>query len=278
MNLRRAFFVSITVHVVVLAMGLVGLPWSSHKRPDVPLTVEWIQVAEIPDEEEEVEPDPISLPEPKPEPESEPEPEPDPEPEPPEPKPEPEPEPEPEPDKPLDPMPEPEIVPPAEEEPEPEPEEETIPPPEEEAVVPEPPPPPPKRTEVRSALLDEIAAALDELPVQKPSLAEVGALNASDRDRLELLFNSQIRKCWFISPEMEDSGRTVRMRIWLREDGSLARRPELLASDSELRQDRRYRSMADSARRAVLNCAPFKIPEELFVSEFIFNFTTSGLN
>ena len=170
------------------------------------------------------------------------------------------------------------MIPPAEEEPEPEPEEETIPPPEEKAAEPEPPPVPQKRAAVRSALLDEIAAVLDELPVQKPSRAEVGTLNAADRERLELLFNRQIRKCWFLSPEMQDSGHTVRMRIWLRKDGSLARRPELLASDSELRQNRRYRSMTDSARRAVLNCAPFEIPEELFLSEFIFNFTTDGLN
>ena len=179
------------------------------------------------------------------------------------------------------------MIEPIEEEPEPEPEEETIPPPEETALPeakPPPPPPPQKRARVRSALLDEIAAALDDLPKQKPapaqepSSARVNALSPSDRDRLELLFNRQIRKCWFISPEMADSGNTVRMRIWLRESGELARRPELLASDSELRQDRRYRSMADSARRAILNCAPFEIPKELFISEFIFNFTTDGLN
>ena len=289
MSLRYTILSSIFVHVALLAASLIGLSWPMHARQDASLAVEWIEVAEIP-EEAEPEPEPILPPEPEPEPEPEPGPilPPEPEPEPelePEPEPEPKPELEPEqvplpkPDVPPDPLPKPEVVDPVEEEPEPEPEEETIPPPEEKAPTPEPPPPPPeKRAAVRSALLEDIASLLDEIPVREPPSAAPKVLNASDRSRLELLLNSQIRKCWFLSPEMEDSGHTVRMRIWLREDGSLARRPELLASNSKLGQDRRYRSMVDSARRAVLNCAPFEIPEELFISEFIFNFETDGLN
>lgn len=131
-----------------------------------------------------------------------------------------------------------------------------------------------KRVTTRNQLLEDIASLLDETLVQEPSSADTRVLNASDRSRLELLFNSQIRKCWFLSPELENSGHTVRMRIWLREDGSLARRPEILAGNSKLRQDRRYQSMVDSARRAILNCAPFEIPEELYIPEFIFNFET----
>ena len=95
------------------------------------------------------------------------------------------------------------------------------------------------------------------------------------RDRLQSLFNRQLRRCWFITPEAEESGLIVRLRIRLRPDGHLAQPPELLAGAAQALQDRRYRSMADAARRAVLNCQPFEIPAELQVEEFIFNFNPS---
>ena len=102
------------------------------------------------------------------------------------------------------------------------------------------------------------------------------ALSAGAPEGLQLLFNKRLRPCWFMAASVEGDDLIVPMRIHLRPDGSLPRAPELLVDAAVAEEDSRYYSLAETARQAVLNCAPFDIPEELYVEAFVFNFNPGG--
>jgi hypothetical protein len=67
----------------------------------------------------------------------------------------------------------------------------------------------------------------------------------------------QIEKCWSIPAGVGDEGLIVRIKFFLNTDGSLSKAPEIVG-DRPKTGDTNYDAVAESARRAVLKCAPFK--------------------
>ena len=83
---------------------------------------------------------------------------------------------------------------------------------------------------------------------QPLTLSEVDALRA------------QIERCWIVQAGAryaEDL--VVRIRVFLRPDGSLRREPQIV-DDGRMADDPFFRAAAESAVRAVLKCEPFKMP------------------
>ena len=83
---------------------------------------------------------------------------------------------------------------------------------------------------------------------QPLTLSEVDALRA------------QIERCWIVQAGAryaEDL--VVKIRVFLRPDGSLRREPQIV-DDGRMAADPFFRAAAESAVRAVLKCEPFKMP------------------
>ncbi len=223
----------------------------------------------------------------------------------PEPKPEPEPqetaslpEPEPEPPAPAEPMPtetlpEPEITEPA---PEPEPQEQLAAEPEpvsRPVPTPKPKPQRPRVAEKTQPKFDpqQISALLNKLPDAEqppqpepqetgtPRQAETTSLLGSDdrvtQDEKDAL-RAQIERCW--SPPvgvLDADSLVIRLKIFLRQDGSLERDPEFLNHENSPQ----FVAAADSARRAVLRCQPYQMPAHKYDlwHEIILNFDPSHM-
>lgn len=67
----------------------------------------------------------------------------------------------------------------------------------------------------------------------------------------------QIQKCWSIPAGARDAENLiVRIKVFLNTDGSLSKAPEIVGGN--LTGDPFYRAAAESARRAILKCAPLK--------------------
>jgi hypothetical protein len=67
----------------------------------------------------------------------------------------------------------------------------------------------------------------------------------------------QIQQCWSVPAGARDAENLiVRIKVFLNSDGSLAKAPEIVGADQS--NDPFYRTAAESARRAVLKCAPLK--------------------
>ena len=67
----------------------------------------------------------------------------------------------------------------------------------------------------------------------------------------------QIQQCWSVpTGAREEESLVVRIKVFLNTNGTLARAPEIVKPDQS--GDPLYRSVAESARRAVLKCAPLK--------------------
>lgn len=285
----RGLLFSAAFHGAVVTATLVALPDMVRRQDELPpiLPVELLQIAN----ETNVSPE-VEVEEPKPEEppqieapeEIEPEPEPEPVSEP-QTQPESEPEPEPEP-LPAE-EPEPEAPPPPEPEPEPEPEApapEPEPQPEPEPVRPEPKPEPVvKRAEPepepKKDSFDQLAALLDKLPDDQSrdplrnrdtprastdtkggaAQARAGAgLRSGDTLTLEDAFQSRFRECWQIpagAPNAEEL--IVALRVRLNFDGSV-RDVDVINSGRYRSGDPYFVAAADSAKRAILECAPYE--------------------
>ena len=260
--MRTAAIISVAGHGAIIALAYVGMPALFEPQPvaNIPITVEIVIIAEE-----------TAAPPPEPEPESEP-PKAEPEPEPvvaeAPPEPEPPPPPEQRPDPPvelaaLDPEPEP--APPPERKPAPEP-----------AATQEPPKPriKPKKKPRLAFDADRIAALLDkdekERPRPKPEVESAPPpderptariSNISDRLTLSELdaIRAQIQRCWSVPGGVRDGHELiVTVRIYLNPDGSLSRPPEI--ADTAGMADPFYRTMAESAVRAVRKCEPLRVP------------------
>jgi colicin import membrane protein len=84
-------------------------------------------------------------------------------------------------------------------------------------------------------------------------------LNPSQKDQLGQLLKEQITQCWNPPPGLANAENLKpRIRMSLNQDGSLAAEPVLVNSSGESG----FRSMAESALRAVRRCSPFKIPAQ----------------
>ena len=254
--MRVGFFVSAALHVGLLALTLVVLPDTEpfDVVPSTVLPVELVtideftnlreiprpeptpdepQVEEAPEPELLPEPEPESLPEPEPAPALIPEPE-------------------------LEPAPAPEPEPEAKIEPEPEP---------------EPQPqrrPTPPREEPRPAFdPSQISALLDKLPDEQPrrvaptqpqrgaTPGATGPLTISEIDA----FRGQVERCWSVDlGGANASDNIVRVRVFLRRDGSLAGEPTVINSSRRGSGDAQFAAASGRAIRAVIRCAPYRMP------------------
>jgi outer membrane biosynthesis protein TonB len=88
--------------------------------------------------------------------------------------------------------------------------------------------------------------------------------NAKARASIAGAIASQIRQCWN-APVGATGAETlvVKLRIYLRKDGSLTREP-VIVDQARVRSDDYYRVAAEAARRAVQRCAPLKLPAEYY--------------
>lgn len=292
--MRTGTLISIAMHISVMLLAYFGLPWTVD-RTDVDVPIIEAELVEVTDE--------TNLPPKEPEQEVEEKPEtpappklqaaapPPPPPPPPEPEPvaEPEPEAAPKPFK-MAALPEPEPVPeppkPEEKKPEPKKEEPKAAP----KPVPRPiakPELPPRKPEKKKDTFDpeRIAALLDKkkeegpkqpapkkVPIFKqpeikasttaPTSAFVTRLTISDVDHLR----RQIERCWTVPAGARDAeSLVVKIRIALNPDGSLRGSPAIVDRE-RLRQPGQefYRAAAESARRAVLQCAPYDMPRDKY--------------
>jgi outer membrane biosynthesis protein TonB len=263
--MRAGLLFSATFHGGLLAAMFIALPdteplqvAASRALPVELVTIdEFTSLRDIPRPEPSPEPpaEEIAEPEPEPEPIAEVPPEPLPEPEAapiPEPEPAPAPEPEPSPEPALEPEPEPE--------PEPKPQ----------------PKPPTPRAEPKPAFdPTQIAALLDKLPEEEPRPVEPAEPQRSTRAgpaaRLTLseidAFKVQMRRCWSVPAGAANAGDlVVRIKVFLRPDGSLSRPPQLINNSRLLSGDSYFRAASDSAMRAIRRCAPFTMPADKYSS------------
>ncbi len=299
--MRNAAIISGVFHVLVIGVMYFGLPlFQKPDEIDSPPIIE-IEFARVTDVTNPPEPEPEKQPEPKEEP-------PEPtanaknEPEPPPPLPEPEPEPAPaeaQPPEPEEekeekvaaPQPEPNK---AEEEPEPE-EAKAMPPPK---VRPETVKKKPQTPEKKKKKFDanRLAAMLDKKlqesdsqrletkktddrkaadktaarPTQRRRIA--APVTISERDRIK----AHIMRNW--NPNLGAPGADkmqVRIRIFLKSDGSLSRPPEIIDEFRAGQGDQVYRPFAESAVRAVLKSDPLPVPLDKYEAWREIEFTFS---
>ncbi|KLN62625.1 hypothetical protein WH96_00765 [Kiloniella spongiae] len=248
---------------------------------------------DIPEPEPEELPKPEPKPEPEPQPEPTPEPEPQPEPEPiPESEPQPQPEPIPEPEPAPEPIPEPEPVPEPEplkvEAPEPEIIENIEPEPEEvKKVVPPKPkarPKPPKRPEPKPEVvkkeepkpkvdaLTSILKNVDKLKsAQKKTTTKGKAPTTPTRQRasaaqindIQRSLQQQMKRCWRVDAgALQADEMIVEISMQMRQDGSI--NSVKIVDQNRFNKDAYFRTAAENARRAVISCAPYKLPTDLY--------------
>lgn len=149
---------------------------------------------------------------------------------------------------------------------------------------PTPPPPPPKavaqpkavpqpaKTKEKEFDINDVEKLLNKVaPAQKSAsnakVAErtmkgIGAQSAMTMDLVDALRN-QIAQCW--SPPVgspDAQSLVVDFDLFLNEDGSVARPPQLLASSTS--NSSYARAAAEAARRAIYECAPYKLPADKY--------------
>jgi colicin import membrane protein len=83
-------------------------------------------------------------------------------------------------------------------------------------------------------------------------------LSLSQRDALGALLKEQLATCWSPPIGLRDVNLKPQVRMKLNPDGSLSAEPVLANASG----DAAFRSLAESALRAVRRCAPFRIPPQ----------------
>lgn len=281
----RNVVISVVLHIVVVVAAYVGLPSFTDvaEMQDVPMTVEIVTVSDqtnLPTKPKEPAPEAKPAPAPPPKPPSPPpapqgavEPPPAP----------PEPEPEPAPDA-VAVLTQPEVKPKKEAKPKPKPEPEPKKP---EAKKLTPAPVPPKKPappdefqsvlktleDLKTAPRTEEPAETDE-PARDFSSMMENALE-SDKPRRDIgpdltiseidLVRRQIQRCWNLPAGAKDAHTMlISIRASMNPDGTV--RTARILDSARMGADPFYRTMAESALRAVLNpaCQPFKLPPEKF--------------
>jgi colicin import membrane protein len=103
------------------------------------------------------------------------------------------------------------------------------------------------------------------------------ALSASARAMLGQLMRESVKRCWNINAGLDGIDKiAVRIEIRLGRDGSLADHPKILNSGS----GPLFRDMADSALRAIVACAPYALPPDMYEGgwdHMIINFDPSQM-
>lgn len=282
--MRTGFIVSAIAHLVLIGWGVISLrafePLDASVIESVPVEfVDLTEVSSFPiglrsaEEVDEPSPnDPSDIvaedPDPTPEPpEAEPEPPVPPPPPPPEPETEslPEPEPEPEPEPVVEPDPEPAAAPDPTVEPEPPPEQTQIEPPLPRSRPPAPPSQSDEFTDDIAALLDTTRSA--SAPAPSEQQATIGAVTGSPFSKLQQneidALRARLAACWNLPPTSADPAELrVKIKIFLSTSGTLTGQPEVVS----YRPTQVGQVAAESAIRAVQQCAPYNLPVEKYDS------------
>ncbi len=150
-----------------------------------------------------------------------------------------------------------------------------------EPVLKKPPPPPveqkqkpqqapskkPSTDEQLAALLNKLAAPPASVPknakVGDRTIKGIGAQSAMTMDLVDALRN-QIQPCWTPpvgAPNPEEL--VVDFDLFLNPDGSVARPPQLVASSGSASSPY-TRAAAEAAKRAIYECAPYKLPQDKY--------------
>ncbi len=111
--------------------------------------------------------------------------------------------------------------------------------------------------------LKQTEAKAAPAPAQKAAVRQGDAASSS---RLAGLVRRQVQPCWnFDAGARDPASLIVEVRVFLNRDGSVSAQPEVL-DRTRLLTDPFYRSAAERAQRAVLDCAPFKLPGDSYAS------------
>jgi hypothetical protein len=128
--------------------------------------------------------------------------------------------------------------------------------------------------QARQAIEDEEQQAEQNLIEEAVRSAQLSAIEARVATAtLEGAIRQMVEACWNVPAGAKDAeDLLVRLRIRLRPDGSLARPPEFL--DRGRMSDPFYRVAAESAARAVRQCAPYDLPPDQYElwRDLTFNF------
>jgi colicin import membrane protein len=82
-------------------------------------------------------------------------------------------------------------------------------------------------------------------------------LSPSMRDALAGLLKDQVQKCFDVPPGMDETKlQQALVHVVFKEDGSLAERPQVASASS----DPGVRAVAGALQRAIMRCAPYRIP------------------
>ncbi|MEI9994963.1 MAG: hypothetical protein WDM91_10240 [Rhizomicrobium sp.] len=134
--------------------------------------------------------------------------------------------------------------------------------------APVPAPAPKKKSDDIDALLNKLTAPAATPRNARPAARTqqgAGAMNAATADLRDAL-RSQIKPCWSPpvgAPRPEEL--VVDFDLLLNADGSVARPPQLTAdSAARAASDPFTRAAAESARRAIYSCAPYKLPKDKY--------------
>jgi DNA polymerase III gamma/tau subunit len=275
MKMRKAAIISALLHLGVIVLLIVGLPFFPAKKSEliVPLSVEVVDIA---DRAKAPNPKPVPKPEPKEEPKPTPKPEPKVQPQPqsepvPEKKPEPKPEPLPEVKK-EEPKKEEAVVPEK-------PKKEPVPPKEKPKKVEKPKKPVEKKKDKQKKSEDRFNSILKNLEKMKSSATEedkkddkneeteedAGAQAGDVGDKVTMTeldaLRRQLAGCWNIpAGAMDAENLSIEIKIWINSDATV--RDAKIVDTARAASDPFYRAAAESARRAALSpqCSPLKLP------------------
>jgi len=152
-----------------------------------------------------------------------------------------------------------------------------------EPLIKAPPPPPVPRLkpqaqpETKKTTADSVEALLNKVlsSTSAPPNARVasrnttafGAQNAMTAD-LEDALRSQIRPCWSPPVGAPNADQlVVDFDLFLNPDGSVSGTPQLNADSASAAASNPYmRAAAEAARRAIFECAPYKLPPDKFAA------------
>lgn len=288
--MRSGVLISATLHLVVIVLAVAGLPvlFDSDRPPEMAVVVEVVSLEQKPAPREKPKPKP------KPAPRKKPKPAPRQAKAPPA-------APPPDADEVVPPEPMPEAKPKPVAKPKPEPPPIRLKPPVKKAAAapkprhkPKPPAPDPLKSLLRNlqkqkqqaiereevekrTMRDLLAAAMPPPPEPRPSSID-GLREAA---ALKKMVMRQITPCWNVPAGLEDVHKMrVDVRIFLNPDGTLRGAPRV-EDVGRLSRDRAFRSLAESALRALRNprCSPLRLPIRMYESwrEISFNFDPRGI-
>jgi hypothetical protein len=151
-----------------------------------------------------------------------------------------------------------------------------------------PPPPVPKlkpqtQPVAKKTAVDPMKSILDQLTATPPAPSNAKASNRTTKGfgqqtamhaDLQDALRSMIRPCW--SPQTgapNAADLVVDFDISLNPDGSVAQAPQLTGQSASMVASNTYtRAAADAARRAIIECAPYKLPANQYATWRAFTF------